>query len=158
MSVIAPVVDLFNIPEGQPCQEASPMSGHRYFACGAPAVTIIDHGDERSYYMCYRCAMHNLRNRGASIIYSTDEVISKMMRDGTIKVKKNIKPSIALKVDAFSKAVSRSGWAKLNRWHFFREGLSLCTQAALPVDCILQDAMPAEDYCKNCQKMFEAKK
>lgn len=144
MSVIAPVVDLFDIPGGQRCQEASPMSGHRYFACGRPAVTIIENGDERPYYMCRGCAFHNLRNRGASIIYSTDVDIQKMMRDKTIKVKNMPRPKVAAQPKT-------EGWGKLNKWHFFRTGWSLCTQAPAP-DGELQDAMPTEDYCKNCQK------
>jgi len=141
MSVITLVVDLFDIPEGQQCQEASPMSGHRYFACGSLAVTIIDNGDERSYYMCYKCAMHNLSNRGASIIYSTDDVMCKMMRDGTIKVKKMSRPTVL-----------SEGWAMLGKWHFFRSGLSLCIQTPLPANTRLLGAAPPNDSCKNCQK------
>lgn len=85
---LAPGTSLKSIPKDQGCQEASPMSGNRYFACGAPAVAIVDNGDERSYYMCSSCAMHNLRNRGASMVYSSDVELKKMMADGSVKVKR----------------------------------------------------------------------
>jgi hypothetical protein len=87
--VIPPVVSLTSIPEAQECQEASPMSGNRYFACGAPAEAIIDNGDERPYYMCLPCAMHNLRNRGASVIYTEDFGLLQLMIAGSVKVKRS---------------------------------------------------------------------
>jgi len=88
MSDIPLLTSLTSLPKDQRCQEASSMSGNRYFACGAPAVAIIDNGDQRPYAMCYQCAVHNLRNRGASAIYTTDDNLRKMMADGTVKVKK----------------------------------------------------------------------
>lgn len=66
------------------------MSGMRYFACGAPAIAIVQHDgrEERAYYMCLPCTMHNLRNRGASLIFTTDKELKKQMADGSVKVKK----------------------------------------------------------------------
>ena len=40
-----------------------------YVACGEPAVAIVYHRrDHRSYYMCSRCADHNVRNRGGLLL------------------------------------------------------------------------------------------
>jgi len=59
----------------------------KYLACGAPAVAIIDNGDSRPYHMCLGCAVHNLRNRGASIIYTTDPDLKERMKNGSVRVK-----------------------------------------------------------------------
>lgn len=88
MSTIPPVKNLKEIPKDATCQEAAPMSGMRYFACGTPAVAIVDNGDERPYYMCVACTWHNLRNRGASLIFTTDKELKKRMAEGSVKVKK----------------------------------------------------------------------
>lgn len=47
------------------CQEASSLSRNDYIPCGAPAVCIVDNGDERPYWMCEQCATHNVERRGA---------------------------------------------------------------------------------------------
>ena len=41
------------------------MIGEEYLRCGAPARTLVQpHGrTEGPYWMCDRCAEHNLRNR-----------------------------------------------------------------------------------------------
>lgn len=88
MSEIPLVTSLKFVPKEATCQEASPQSGHRYFPCGDDASSIIDNGDARPYYMCTPCAMHNLRNRGASLIFSIDPGLKKMMAEGSVKVKK----------------------------------------------------------------------
>ena len=77
---------------GQTCQGESPHSGHRYIACGAPAVAIIDvalidNGNSRAYAMCLRCAMSSLRFRGASVIHSKDQSLRQRMKDGSVRVK-----------------------------------------------------------------------
>lgn len=82
---IAPVTDFKKIPKDAKCQEASPMSGMRYIACGGPAVAIIA-SDHRAYLMCFDCAMHNLRNRGAAVIYANDPVLQKMIKDRSVRV------------------------------------------------------------------------
>jgi len=47
------------------CQEASPLSREEFIPCGRPAVCIVDNGDEHPYRMCFGCADHNVRHRGA---------------------------------------------------------------------------------------------
>jgi hypothetical protein len=73
--VIPPVVSDVHIPEGTACQEASPYSRLCYIPCGERAVTIVYHAmDRRSYYMCAACADHNVRHRGAKLVYSTEPI------------------------------------------------------------------------------------
>lgn len=85
MSDIPPVRDFTRIPGDATCMEASPMSGMRYIPCGTRAVAIVA-SDYRAYYMCKACTMHNLRNRGAALIYATDQELKKMMKEGSVKV------------------------------------------------------------------------
>jgi len=73
VSTIPPVINLTSIPKDAECQEASPMSGMKYFACAAPAVAIVNNGDDRPYYMCYGCTQHNVRNRGGKILFTKDK-------------------------------------------------------------------------------------
>lgn len=42
--------------------------------CGEPAAAIVWHGrpGERQYAMCYACADHNVRNRGARLLLVTN--------------------------------------------------------------------------------------
>ncbi len=80
-----PFVTVFNkIPPDTLCQEASPQSGHRYIACGAPAVAIVAR-ENRAYAMCKSCAVRAARDNGAAMIYSTDASLKKMMKNRTIK-------------------------------------------------------------------------
>jgi len=52
---------------GLTCQEASPLSGATYIACGRPAErSIYLTRDARAYNMCASCADHNVRNRGGT--------------------------------------------------------------------------------------------
>lgn len=47
------------------CQEASPLSGSTYIACGKPAErSIFLVRDDRAYNMCAACAHHNVNSRG----------------------------------------------------------------------------------------------
>lgn len=54
------------------CEEASTLSGEVYIPCNAPATQVVEfrRGDrvEGPYRMCTPCAIHNLRNRGASYV------------------------------------------------------------------------------------------
>jgi len=67
-NVIPLVAEDLSIPEDARCQEASIFSRESYIPCFAPAVTIVDNGDSRPYYMCLLCASHNVRNRGAKLL------------------------------------------------------------------------------------------
>lgn len=60
------------IPPDVHCQEASPLSGNRYIPCGEDATSIINNGDRRLYYMCSNCAVHNIRNRAAKLLFTVD--------------------------------------------------------------------------------------
>lgn len=161
---ISLVKDLHSIPEGQPCQEASPMSGHRYIPCGSPAMTIIYSGDRdaRPYYMCIPCAMHNLRNRGAAIVYSSDGVIRKMMHEKLFKVKVCPDPKMqVVKVQSSGPPAAVEGWTELvnsSKRHFFRAGRSLCGQWMLPPAAGSLSIDETADDCKNCQRLRDAEK
>lgn len=52
------------------CEEASPLSHEVYIPCNGPATHMVEfrRGEtvEGPYRMCTPCAIHNLRNRGAS--------------------------------------------------------------------------------------------
>ena len=66
---IPPVCEDGPIPDDALCQEASSLCVAGYVACGEPAVAIVYHRrDHRSYYMCSRCADHNVRNRGGLLL------------------------------------------------------------------------------------------
>jgi len=58
--------------ENQSCEEASPRSKETFIPCGAPAVALVDNGDSRPYFMCFGCADHNEKNRGAKILGTKD--------------------------------------------------------------------------------------
>ncbi len=72
------------IPPGTTCEEASPQSGHRYIACGQPAVAIVAK-EHRAIPMCKSCTVRNARDNGAALIYSTDAGLKQQMKDKTIK-------------------------------------------------------------------------
>lgn len=61
------------------CEEASPLSKDIFIPCLMPAVAIVDNGDSKSYFMCFGCADHNERNRGAKIL------VRKKMNNGQSK-------------------------------------------------------------------------
>ncbi len=50
------------------CEEASPMSKEEYIPCLISAIALVDNGDSQPYLMCFGCANHNEKNRGAKII------------------------------------------------------------------------------------------
>ncbi len=50
------------------CEEASSLSKETFIPCLIPAVAIVDNGDSQPYFMCFGCANHNERNRGAKIL------------------------------------------------------------------------------------------
>ena len=54
--------------EYQECEEASPLSKETYIPCGKFATVLVDNRDPRPYFMCFRCADHNEKNRGAKIL------------------------------------------------------------------------------------------
>lgn len=62
------VTSLTEIPPDARCQEASRFSCKTYIPCSQPAVSIIDNGDSRPYYMCGPCANHNVKNRRAKVL------------------------------------------------------------------------------------------
>lgn len=57
-------------PAGATCEEASPLSHKMYIPCGNPAVAIVyfERHKEGPYNMCFGCADHNVRGRGASYV------------------------------------------------------------------------------------------
>ena len=58
-----------------PCEEANPVLSHKsYVPCGRPAKYLIKTRDPRLYLMCEFCAEHNVRNRGAAIILTVEEM------------------------------------------------------------------------------------
>jgi len=68
MTIIPPVQNENEVPEGARCQEASIFSKEKYIPCSAPAEAVVHHPSEgRSYYMCWPCADHNVRHRGAQL-------------------------------------------------------------------------------------------
>jgi len=81
---IGPIYSMTDIPEGSKCQEASALSGSRYFACGSPAIAIIDNGDSRPYLMCLPCAYHNLRNRDGIIVFTTEDKLKALQHSKRI--------------------------------------------------------------------------
>ena len=66
---LIPNLEHKSIPSGTGCQEASYLSGNRYIACADRAVAIVNNGDQRPYFMCKHCALHNMRNRGAKLLF-----------------------------------------------------------------------------------------
>jgi len=87
MSEIPAVTTFNSIDKDATCQEASPMSGNRYIACAEPARAIVA-SDGRAYLMCAACAVHNLRNRGAALIFATDVRLKRMIANKEVKVVK----------------------------------------------------------------------
>lgn len=88
--VIPPVINDTKIPSGATCQEASMHSRERYIPCGNIATSIVHHTkDKRSYYMCYTCADHNVRNRGGVLKFQValESMLAPTGRLGTSKPK-----------------------------------------------------------------------
>lgn len=72
--------EMFGLPvkidlKGTRCQEASSMSATRYIPCGDDATKLVlsDRGT-RLYFMCEPCADHNVRNRGAILVATHQEI------------------------------------------------------------------------------------
>lgn len=157
-TVIAPVSSLFEIPVGATCQEASTMSGNRYFPCGKPAEAIIESSrsateDSRAFYMCMSCAMHNLRNRNAAVIFTTDGVLRKMMKDRVVKVKVITRPA----QKETPPAPVFEGWALPSggrKQHYFRSEMSLCGQWAKPAEALLTDTAMEGSACSACAEQL----
>lgn len=56
--------------QGQTCVEVESSMGSFVFLCNAPAVAAIEFKahNEGPYIMCFRCACHSVRNRGATLV------------------------------------------------------------------------------------------
>ncbi len=59
------------------CEEASILSRETYIPCGAPAAAIVWHAHDGKhiYLMCLACAWHNVRNRSARLLLTTDPAL-----------------------------------------------------------------------------------
>lgn len=56
------------------CVEASQLSRETFIACGAPAVGLVWHdNDRKAYPMCAGCCDHNISNRGGKLLAVSDE-------------------------------------------------------------------------------------
>jgi hypothetical protein len=62
------------------CEETTGMIGEEYMRCGKPAVAIIKSRDVNPYAMCKHCAWHNVTNRNAALIFTTDENLKKALK------------------------------------------------------------------------------
>lgn len=57
------------------CEETRGMVGQDYIRCGKPAVAIVKTKDTNPYAMCLMDAYHNIANRGAILVFTTDETL-----------------------------------------------------------------------------------
>lgn len=56
------------------CDEASMHSREFYIPCNAPAAAIVTNR-RQTVVMCLPCAWHNVRNRGARLLMTTDAAL-----------------------------------------------------------------------------------